>query len=237
MVKDKKGRVEPKPLFSAEFIKKCMRGEIPISMQVRNEGPVADGSEFKVSNAKIIVDGNETILLSTPITLSTGMEAGDSASLSIPQNTPSRGTIIERGYGRVTSTAKSNDFILKLRDGKKTLKAKNASTHFATLKIILQNDENEEHVHIIFNDKQKEKDGYKHAHIRFGPDGSGRYLRCESSDFECDADFLNGAIIPKCIEVTEKVSGVKVRITFVVEMATKEIYVDTFSFVTAGGSQ
>ncbi len=219
-------------MFSDEFIRKLKRGEIPLRCEIENTGGTMSPSEMKVSGASVIIDGNETVLLNEEVHLSVGMEAGAKAIFSIPTATPSMGDVITNGSGRVTPITQRSLPEIKLPDGKRKLNAQNETTHFGHLKVQAQrNESNEEHIHVFFGDKHKEKDKTtKHAHIRFGIDGSGRYFRCEDESFECRAEFNDSRVIPKEVTVRNVAAGIKVVVKFNFDQSANVLWIDNFSF-------
>lgn len=167
-----------------------MNGELPFRAEITSKD--GNTSSMKVSDARIIVDGVETVLLDEEITLNTNTIDGEhtskaSASLNIPVNDRSQPEILTKGNASVTNMGDPYD--IEILDNRKRLKVQSDSGLFAVIRICHQRDENFKYFDVLFGTKGQtesidEKGVKDRPHITFYSEGNGKYIRL--SDYDCE---------------------------------------------------
>jgi hypothetical protein len=167
----------------------------------------------KISNASIIIDGEETVLIDDDINLQTNSIDGDntnrsSAELRVPFDSKQKPEIKTQG----NATVKNGDisYYIEISGNPKKLKIKSDKGLFAIIRLVEQRNGGYYYFDILFGkkgetEKLNNRTEKTRPHIAFYPDGNGKFLRL--SNYECQLSSVldykpeECQIVPSIVEI------------------------------------
>lgn len=207
------------------LFEKLASGKLPFTAQIRSQS--GESSSMEVHSASITQNGRTTVLLDEKITLATNSTRGDKttasvASISIPANGVSSGTIRTVGNASVSNTALPPKILLS--GGKKELKAKSKSDLlFVVARIKVDRATQIECFDFLFGERgQREhldESGEKQRpHLALYPNGNGAFIRLSGHNCEIESDMQYHAgarqVVPQRLRIKSTDTGQTIEVEF-----------------------
>lgn len=209
------------------LFEKLASGQLPFRAEIISES--GEASSMEVHHASMTQGGRATVLLDEKITLSTNSTSGEmttasAASISIPTDGLSLGTIKTVGNASVSNT--TNHPKILLAAGVKKLKATSESGLFVIARTGLQQDTQIEYFDFLFGVAgQAESVGdsgvKQRPHITIYPDGNGKFIRLSGHNCEIESDmqYSSGArqVLPQLFRIKSLDTGQTIEVVFSTE--------------------